>query len=80
MNAYSTEFFANCPNNGVRIKYRFRVETPETLSVESIVSAVEAIDEGFHEEIADELLERFGGVQTLVADHHGVTIETTRTK
>jgi hypothetical protein len=28
--------------------------------------------------VADELLAAFGGVQTLVADHHGVTIETTR--
>lgn len=78
MNAYTTEFFANCPNNGLRIKYRLRIETREIISVEQITANVEAISEGFHEEVADELLAAFGGVQTLVADHHGVTIETTR--
>lgn len=80
MNAYSTTFFAVCPNNQVRIEYRIRIETYETLSVESILTAVEEIEEGYHEEIADQLFERFGGVQKLIADHHGVTIETVRTK
>lgn len=80
MNAYTVEFYANCPNNGLRIKYRLRVETRETLSVESILTTVENIEEGYHEEVADNLFEAFGGVQTLIADHHGVTIETTRTK
>lgn len=78
MNAYTTEFFTNCPNNGLRIKYRLRIETREIIPVEQITAKVESISEGFHEEVADELLRAFGGVQTLVADHHGVTIETTR--
>lgn len=78
MHAYITEFFANCPNNGIRIKYRLRIETHEIIPVEQITAKVEALSEGFHEELADELLCVFGGVQTLVADHHGVTIETTR--
>ena len=78
MNAYTTEFFAACPNGGHRIKYRLRIETRDMLMAEDIVSACEATDEGFHEEIADAMLKRFGGVQTLVAEHHGVTIETTR--
>lgn len=78
MNAYTTEFFTNCPNNGLRIKYRLRIETREIIPVEQITAKVEGISEGFHEEVADELLATFGGVQTLVADHHGVTIETTR--
>lgn len=78
MNAYTTEFFTNCPNNGLRIKYRLRIETREVIPVEQITAKVEGISEGFHEEVADELLVAFGGVQTLVADHHGVTIETTR--
>lgn len=77
MNAYTTEFFTNCPNNGLRIKYRLRIETREIIPVEKITAKVESISEGLHEEIADELLAAFGGVQTLVADHHGVTIETT---
>ena len=78
MNAYTTEFFANCPNNGLRIKYRLRIETGEVIQVEQIIAKVESISESFHEEVADELHSSFGGVQTLVADHHGVTIETTR--
>lgn len=78
MNAYTTEFFANCPNNGIRIKYRLRIETREVIPVEQIVARLEAISEGYHEEIADELLQVFKGVQTLTADHHGVTIETVR--
>jgi hypothetical protein len=78
MNAYTTEFFSNCPNNGLRIKYRLRIETAEVIPVEQIVAKVESITEGYHEEVADELLLSFGGAQTLTADHHGVTIETTR--
>ena len=78
MNAYTTEFFTNCPNNGLRIKYRLRIETREIIPVEQITAKVEGISEGFHEAVADGLLATFGGVQTLVADHHGVTIETTR--
>ena len=78
MNIYSTEFFANCPNNGIRIKYHLRIESALVIPVEQIIAVVEATDEGFHEEIADDLLARFGGQQTLIADHHGVTIETTR--
>jgi hypothetical protein len=78
LNAYTTEFFTNCPNNGLRIKYRLRIETREVIPVEQITAKVETLSEGFHEEVADELLRAFGGVQTLVADHHGVTIETTR--
>ena len=78
MNAYTTEFFSQCPNNGLRIKYKLRIETRETILVEQITAKVESISEGFHEEIANELLSSFGGVQTLSADHHGVLIETTR--
>ena len=78
MNTYTTEFFTNCPNNGLRIKYRLRIEKQETIPVEQIIAKVESIAEGYHEDIADDLLLSFGGAQTLVADHHGVNIETTR--
>ena len=78
MNAYSTEFFAQCPNNGVRIKYSLRIETASVVSVEEILAAVDLIDQKFHEEIADDLFGRFGGRQTLRAHHHGVDIETVR--
>lgn len=78
MNTYRTEFFCHCPVNRVRIKYALTIRTRNMVPVEEILSVVEAYDEGYHEEIADELLNRFGGEQTLVADHHGVTIETER--
>lgn len=79
MNTYTTEFFAKCPNNGVRIKYTLCIETTRTLSVEDVVTAVETFKEGYHELIADKLIARFGGQQTMTADHHSVTIKTVRT-
>lgn len=78
MNIYRTSFYANCPTNGVRILYSLQISTREIIPVEQIVSAVESISEGFHEEIADELLQKFGGMQKLEAEHHGVHIETLR--
>jgi hypothetical protein len=79
MNTYTTEFFATCPNNGIRIRYRLRIETRAALPVEQIIAAVESVGEVFHEDLADQLHRQFGGLQTLTADHHSVTIETTRT-
>lgn len=80
MNIYTTKFFAHCPNNQVRVEYRLRIESRNMLGVEEIIEAVGQHEDGFHEEIADALLTRFGGTQTLTADHHGVTIETVRAK
>lgn len=78
VNIYRTEFFARCPNNGVRIKYRLEIRTTAVIQVERVVSKVEALTEGFHEELADSLHAAFGGSQTLVADHHSVEIQTER--
>ena len=78
MNAYQAQFFANCPNNGMRILYTLRIETTEMIPVEQIIARVEGAGETYHEELADELLLSLGGKQTLTADHHGVTITTTR--
>lgn len=78
MNIYTAQFFANCPNNGARIHYALRIETPEQIPVEQINAVLDATDEGFHEEIADQMHERFGGTQILKAHHHGVDIETRR--
>ncbi len=78
MNAYTVDFFANCPNNGIRIKYRLRIESTMTIRVEEIMAEVDRIDDQFHEEIATQLQNALGGMHTLIADHHGVTIETTR--
>lgn len=78
MNIYTAEFFANCPNNGARVKYEFRIQTGEVIPVEQINAKLDAISDGFHEEIADELQQSLGGIQTLRAHHHGVHIETIR--
>ncbi len=80
MNAYTTEFFADCPKNGARIKYTLRIETTAVILVEHILAATESFTNDFHEHIADALHGRFGGTQKLTADHHSVTIETTRTE
>lgn len=80
MNTYTTEFFCACPNNGIRVKYKLKIETTDTVAVEQLVAQIESLDQLFHEEIADALIASFGGKQTLVADHHSVTIETMRTK
>lgn len=78
MNTYSTEFFAFCPTNNVRIKYRLTIEIDTVIMVEDIIDEVTLHDRGFHEVIADQLHRAFGGTQTLVAEHHGVTIVTMR--
>jgi len=78
VNIYSTEFFAFCPNNGARIKYSLSIMTDKVIMVEDIIDEVTLHDRGYHEEIADQLQRTFGGIQTLVAEHHGVTIITTR--
>ena len=78
MNVYTTKFFSNCPNNGIRIEYTLVISNEEVVPVEQIVAKVESLSEGFHEELADELKAAFGGSQVLTAWHHSVLIETTR--
>ena len=78
MNKYTTNFFAVCPNNGIRIAYELTITTGCNLRVEDILEEVGEIKTGFHEDIADQLMEAMGGSQVLKADHHGVCIETIR--
>lgn len=78
MNTYRTEFFAVCPVNSVRIKYHLTIHTGQVLQVEEILAAVGSHQKGYHEEIADSLQAALGGTQVLIAEHHGVQIETTR--
>ena len=78
MNTYSTTFFGRCPANGIRISYTLQIATNITVAVEEILNEVENLDDKFHEQIADILFAKFGGTQTLIANHHGVTIETLR--
>ena len=78
MNTYTTEFFSNCPTNGIRVQYRLKIETGVMIPVEQIIAVVEGVGDQYHEELADDMLVRFGGRQTLSAMHHGVHIETIR--
>lgn len=78
MNKYTTNFFAVCPNNGIRIAYELTITTGCVLRAEDILAEVGEIKTGFHESIADQLIEAMGGSQVLKADHHGVRIETIR--
>lgn len=79
MNIYNRQFVAECPNNGQSIIYNLRIETVgRVILVEHIVTATALIKRGYHEQIADELHQRFGGRQALRAHHHGVDIETIR--
>lgn len=80
MNTYRVEFFKLCSTNGVRISYSLRIETQRTILVEDLLAAVEAPGAQYHEDLADALVRRFGGRQTLTAMHHGVHIETERTE
>ena len=77
LNRYCHDFVARCPENGIPIAYRLTIEAASMIRVEDIVAACSAHLEGFHEAIADDLA-RLGGVQILVAHHHGVDIETRR--
>ena len=78
MNIYTTEFFCKCPTNNVRIKYELEIQTTDVIFVESILEFIDKIDNQYHENIADLLLEKFGGKQQLLACHHGVFIKTER--
>ncbi len=80
MNAYTVEFFCKCPTNAGRIKYRLRIETDQFVLVERLLAFVSDLEPAYHENLADLLLSEFKGKQTIAAEHHGVTIETTRTE
>lgn len=78
MNSYRYAFRVKCPNNDQRVAYDLSIESPTTIMVEKIMACCDEIKEGFHENIADLLLQKLGGKQTIRAHHHGVDIETVR--
>lgn len=78
MNTYKTKFFALCPVNGARIEYLLEIRSSDFIEVEAINRAVLTLHSGFHEDFADQLKAALGGAQTLVAEHHSVTIITER--
>lgn len=78
MNIYRQQFVSHCPHNGLHIIYSLEIQTAEVIHVEHIVTATRLMADSLHENIADELYERFGGRQILRAHHHGVDIESRR--
>jgi len=78
MNKYSTKFIALCPVNNKPITYQLEIKHSKKILVEDILETVNKFVSGFHESIADDLFYKFGGEQTLTADHHGVVIQTER--
>ena len=78
MNIYRYEFVAKCPVNEKPIAYKLVIQSTTTIYVEDIVNEVNRHAKIFHEELADKLHLSFGGVQIMVAHHHGVDIETRR--
>lgn len=76
MNAYRYTFVAACPGNGEQIIYSLELRHKDMVRVEHIKTACALHKEGFQEVIAADLHQRFGGVLTLRATHHGVEIET----
>ena len=78
MNKYITKFISLCPVNNKPISYSLEIKHSDKIFVEEILEEVKKFTALFHEEIADELFLKFGGEQTLTANHHGVFIETER--
>lgn len=79
-NIYRHRFVSVCPNNGEIIFYDIEIQSGSMIHVEHISrqAALCRIEPTYHEKIADIFFERFGGLQVLIAHHHGVDIETRR--
>ncbi|WP_122672577.1 hypothetical protein [Pseudomonas viridiflava] len=77
-NTYRHTFKAVCPSDGETIIYRLEIRSSAVIMVEHIKTATALIKSGYHERIADDFSERFGGDQTMIATHQGVEIETVR--
>lgn len=78
MNIYRHTFTATCPSDGDVIVYSLEIRCLEMIRVEHIKTATALIKQGWHEQIADDLAERFGGDQVIKAVHQGIEIETVR--
>lgn len=77
-NTYRHTFAATCPSDGEVIFYSLEIRSQSMIRVEHIKTATALIKQGWHEQIADHLAERFGGDQVIKAVHQGVEIETVR--
>ncbi|OAS28010.1 hypothetical protein AYO08_00995 [Pseudomonas putida] len=77
-NTYRHTFTATCPGDGEVIVYKLEIRSQTMIRVEHIKTATALIKQGWHEQIADNLAERFGGDQVIKAVHQGIEIETVR--
>jgi len=77
-NTYRHLFTATCPGDGEVIVYSLAICSRAMIRVEHIKTATALIKQGWHQQIADNLAERFGGDQVIKAVHQGVEIETVR--
>lgn len=78
MNRYDHQFAATCPTDGTTIIYHLNVKTDAVVMAEAITDACKFSSPTYHEVIADELVAKLGGRQTLRAMHQGVHITTKR--
>lgn len=78
MNIYRYQFVVTCPSNGEQIIYNLEIHSRDKVMVEHIKTACALHKNGYHEDIADDLHHRFGGLQIISANHHGVGIESRR--
>lgn len=78
MNIYTQKFVAKCPVNDREVDYVLTIESRKVIKVEDLQATVGEFKQGFHEDFADQLFKKFGGVQTMAAHHHGTDIKTVR--
>ena len=80
LNCYRLSFVANSPDgdSDEPVIYHLEIKTDRMIRVEHIKTATSLIKKGYHEDIADELIERFGGEQRITATHQGIEIESYR--
>jgi|GEM_PF-2519940 len=78
MNIYRYQFVAACPANDEQIVYSLEIHSRDKVMVEHIKTACALHKRGYHEDIADDLHQCFGGLQIINANHHGVDIESRR--
>ena len=78
MNRYDHQFVATCPSDAESIVYHLTIKTTCNIMAEDIVAACKLKEPVYHEALADQLMEKFGGHQKLRANHQGVHITTTR--
>jgi hypothetical protein len=77
-NIYEAKFVAQCPSDGEQIEYTARIAAQKLIRVEDINAFARKLVSGYHEDIADKLFGRFGGMQCISAAHQGVKILTMR--